>query len=96
MKVELIPGIATISGTFGKTKDGHRMEFRTFQRPDGKKEVRLYSIPKRERVTPVSEAEIRARNRFSIVNIEVTKRIQNGDTRRRQDIFREVYAEMFK
>ena len=96
MKVELLPGIATISGKIGKTKDGSRLEFRTFKKPNGKHEVRLYSIPKRERATPVTEAEIRARNRFSQVNAEVTKRVKNGDARRRQTIFREVYSELFK
>ncbi len=95
MKVELMPGIAAISGKMGETKDGHRLEFRTFKKADGKTEVRLYSIPKQSRTTPLSEAEIQARSRFAKVNAEVTKRIKNGDNRTRQLIFKEVYAELF-
>ena len=95
MKVELMPGIAAISGKMGETKDGHRLEFRTFKKADGRTEVRLYSIPKQPRTKPLSEAEKQARSRFAKVNAEVSKRIKNGDTRIRQLIFKEVYAELF-
>ena len=95
MKVKLLPGIASISGKMGETKDGNRLEFRTFKKPDGTSEVRLYSIPKQKRKKPLSDAEIQARSRFAKTNAEVTKRVKNGDTRRRQIIFKEVYAELF-
>ena len=95
MKVKLMPGIASISGKMGKTKDGHRLEFRTYKRPDGKNEVRLYSIPKQTRKKPLSEAEIQARSRFAKVAAEVTKRIKSGDTRSRREIFKEIYAQWF-
>lgn len=96
MKVDLIPGIKSISGTMGKTKDGKRLEFRTFTRSNGKTETRLYVKPVYERTAPVTEAEQRSRSRFAAVSAEVTRRAQAGDMRRRGEIFSEVYAEMFK
>ena len=51
------------------------MVFKTFTKPDGTKETRAYGIPRKEngkfgytRKTPLSNAEIRTRQRFTLVS----------------------------
>ena len=67
MKCELMPGIASISGSF-KGKNGTRVVFKTYRAPStlrGKKaETRVYFMRKQERQIPLSEKEIAARERF--------------------------------
>ena len=66
MKVELAAGIDSISGKCGN------MIFKTYKRPNGKKETRAYFNPYRRsswekvnpRKTPPSKAEIKARSLF--------------------------------
>ena len=67
MKVEFAAGIESASGKCGN------MIFKTFKRPDGKKETRAYFNPYRRsswekvnaRKTPLSDAEIKARSLFT-------------------------------
>ena len=65
MKVELAAGIESVSGKCGN------MIFKTFKRPNGKKETRAYFNPYcrwdkvNARKTPPSEAEIKARSLFA-------------------------------
>lgn len=90
MKCELMPGIKSISGTMKKNADGSRLEFRTFQRPDGSSETRVYICPKKERTTPASDKELAQRARFSLMSAEVHRRIKAGDTRPRKTIWDDV------
>ena len=67
MKVDLMPGIASMSGKLkSKSPYGKDMIFKTFRRPDGKTETRAYFAPKGgyKRTTPLSDKEIEARKRF--------------------------------
>lgn len=65
MKVTLMPGIESISGSM-KGSMGKRTVFMTFNKPDGKKETRMYFRRKEdyERKTPVSEHELEVRALF--------------------------------
>ncbi len=68
MKVDLMPGIASMSGKMkSKSPYGKDMIFKTFRRPDGKTETRAYFAPKGgyQRSTPLSDKEIEARKRFA-------------------------------
>ena len=94
MKCKLIPGIRSISGTFKRNADGSRLEFRTFQRPDGSTETRMYVCSKKERATPPSDKELAQRARFSEMSAEVHRRIKAGDDRPRKIIWAEVKADL--
>ena len=68
MKVDLMPGIASMSGKMkAKSPNGKDIIFKTYRRPDGKTETRAYFAPKGgyKRTTPLSDNEIAARNRFA-------------------------------
>lgn len=93
MKCELMPGIRSISGTMKRNADGSRLEFRTFQRPDGTTETRAYICHKKERSTPPTDKEMKQRARFSALNSEVLRRIKAGDKRPRKVIWEEVKAD---
>ena len=62
-----MPGIKSISGAMN-VANGRQMVFKTFQRKaaDGttKTETRLYMMDRKERKTPLSENEMKARLRF--------------------------------
>ena len=68
MKVTLMPGIESISGSV-KQKNGKKLVFRTFRKPSasrgGKPETRAYLMTPQERTTPLSEAEMRQRSKFA-------------------------------
>ena len=96
MRCELMPGIRSISGTMKRNADGSRLEFRTFQRPDGTTETRAYICPKTERTTPPSAKELAHRALFSAICTEVHRRIKAGDTRPRKLIWAEVKTELMK
>jgi len=67
MRIDLMPGIASMSGKLkSKSPYGKDMIFKTFHRPDGKTETRAYFAPKGgyKRTTPLSDKEIEARKRF--------------------------------
>ena len=66
VKVTLAAGIESASGKTGN------VQFRTFRKPDGSIETRMYLVPraengkyKYERSTPVSEREMQVRELFS-------------------------------
>ena len=76
MKVDLMPGIKSISG-----KNGN-MVFRTYKRPDGETETRAYMLPRKgwderrkkniygyTRTTKLSEKELAARGRFAQISL---------------------------
>ena len=67
MKCTLMPGIKSISGAMN-VAHGRQMVFKTYQRKaaDGtiKEETRLYMMDRKERRTPLSDNEIKARQRF--------------------------------
>ena len=80
MKVELVAGIESASGKCGN------MIFKTFKRPDGRKETRAYFNPYRRtrwekvnaRKTPPSEAEIKARSLFARRQAYVQELLASG------------------
>lgn len=82
-------GIASISGTLATVHD-RKLVAKTYRRPDGTKESRLYLMPKCKRATPPSDKEIAQRQRFRQMAQEVAKRIADGDTRPRKIIWEEV------
>ena len=92
MKVELPRGIASISGTIGRSGD-RKLIAKTFHKPDGTTETRMYLMPQQNRSKPLSEREIQARMRFKRIAQEVAKRMQNGDRRLKKDIWAEVKAQ---
>jgi len=72
MKCTLAKGIDNISGKVGGVL------YKTFKRRDGKKETRVYLLPKRkdgsygyERKKPASKNEIAARSTFAAVRLRV-------------------------
>ncbi len=78
MKCTLNPKFENISGRTGG------VEFRTFTRPNGKKETRAYFLPRKEngefgyeRKTPLSDNELTARNRFKQA-AEYVKNLSEG------------------
>ena len=79
-KVELMPGIKSISGRVGN------MIFRTYR--NGK--VRAYPADKRIRTKKLSTAETNARFTFGTIAVEVARRMADGDTRPRKTIWAEV------
>ncbi len=71
MKVDLMPGIAAMSGKLkSKSPYGKDMIFKTFRRPDGKTKTRANIAPKGgyKRSTPLSDNEISARKQFVLVS----------------------------
>ena len=80
MKVELAAGIDSVSGKCGN------MIFKTFKRPDGKKETRAYFNPYRTRwgrklnvrKSKPSEAEIKARSLFARRQAYVQELLASG------------------
>ena len=92
MKVELAACIESAVCKCGN------MIFKTFKRPNGKKETRAYFNPyHRSRWGKVSarkskptESEIKARFSFGAIASEVARRLREGDTRPRSIIWKEV------
>jgi len=97
MKVELAAGIESASGKCGN------MIFKTYKRPNGKKETRAYFNPYRTRWGRVlnarkskpTESEIKARFNFGAIASEVARRLREGDTRPRSIIWKEVASTLF-
>ena len=79
-KVELMPGIKSISGKVGN------MIFRTYR--NGK--VRAYPAQQFKRTKKLSTAECNARFTFGAIAVEVARRMADGDTRPRKTIWAEV------
>ena len=65
MKVTLPRGIASISGTFCRARDGRKLVAKTFRRADGTTETRMYWMAPQQRSTPVTEQETSNRSRFA-------------------------------
>ena len=87
MDVELIKGIASVSGTVSRFRDGRKLVARTYKRT-GK--TWFYVVDPRRRRTKPTPSEIKARATFGAVASEVARRIKNGDTRPRSEIWKEV------
>ena len=71
MKVELMPGIASMSGSF-KPKDGKQLVFKTFTRRDGRRETRAYFMEARKRRTVPSVKECAQRRLLAEASQYVT------------------------
>jgi len=99
MKVELMPGIKSISG-----KNGN-MLFRTYSK-NGKKETRAYFLPRiqdksghvigygHQRKTKPTDKELRQRKRFAFITRAIAARHQAGDTRSKKELWKE-FSDIF-
>lgn len=87
MNVELIKGIASMSGTVSRYRDGRLLVARTYKRT-GK--TCFYVIDPRRRRSKPTSSELKVRSVFGLVAPEVARRIKDGDTRPRSVIWKEV------
>ena len=60
-KVDLMAGIQSVSGKAGN------FVFKTYRRPDGKTETRMYPYKKQKRTTKLSQNELASRAKFKQV-----------------------------
>ena len=86
MDVELIKGIASVSGTVSRFRDGRKLVARTYKRT-GK--TCFYVVDPRRRTKP-TKSELKARSSFGAIASEVARRLREGDTRPRSIIWKEV------
>ena len=94
MKCTLNPSFKNVSGRCGD------MLFKTFKRPDGSKQTRVYVLPRNyktgkvgyERKAPLSENEIGARNKFTIVS----RQVKNLTDEQRKQYAKEWKAAKYK
>ena len=87
-RVELPTNIESISGKLGA------FIFKTYHRPDGTTETRVYRNPSFGKTAARHEptkAQLAQQAIFRQTNIEVSKRIAAGDKRLRKVIFKEIY-----
>ena len=88
MKVELIPGIASISGAI-KQKNGKQIVFRTLRAPSvrrgDKPETRMYLMERQVRKTPLSKKEMAGHLRFAILAKRVSELMAQGICRTRKE-----------
>ena len=87
MNVELMKGIASISGTVSRYRDGRKLVARTYKRT-GK--TCFYVVDPRHRRTKPTKSELKARSSFGAIASEVARRLREGDTRPRSVIWKEV------
>ena len=87
MNVELMKGIASMSGTVSRYRDGRVLVARTYKRT-GK--TCFYVVDPRHRRTKPTKSEIKARSNFGAIASEVARRLREGDTRPRSVIWKEV------
>ena len=87
MNVELMKGIASMSGTVSRYRDGRVLVARTYKRT-GK--TCFYVVDPRRRRTKPTKSEIKARSNFGAIASEVARRLREGDTRPRSVIWKEV------
>ena len=87
MNVELMKGIASMSGTVSRYRDGRVLVARTYKRT-GK--TCFYVVDPRRRRTKPTKSEIKARSSFGAIASEVARRLREGDTRPRSVIWKEV------
>jgi len=91
MNVELMKGIASISGTVSRYRDGRKLVARTYKRT-GK--TCFYVVDPRHRRTKPTKSELKARSNFGAIASEVARRLREGDTRPRSVIWKEVAKEL--
>ena len=91
MDVELIKGIASVSGTVSRFRDGRKLVARTYKRT-GK--TCFYVVDPRRRTKP-TKSELKARSSFGAIASEVARRLREGDTRPRSIIWKEVASTLF-
>ena len=81
-KVNLMAGIQTISGKAGN------FVFRTFRRPDGKTETRMYPYKKHERTTKLRKTELAARSLFTRRQALVMELFKTGQCRSKAEAWK--------
>ena len=97
-KVELPKHIKSLSGAMGN------FIFRTYNKPDGTTETRMYRNPYRKvngrseyrRATKLTDKEIAVRKRFAALTRAYNARRKAGDKRDRATIWRELKQEYDK
>ena len=87
MNVELMKGIASMSGIVSRYRDGRKLVARTYKRT-GK--TCFYVVDPRRRRTKPTKSELKARSNFGAIASEVARRLREGDTRPRSIIWKEV------
>lgn len=83
--------IQAMHGTLQRNRDGSRVVVRTNSRTG---RMTMMLLKPYRRTTPVSDAEIAGRNRFSQISREVAKRVKAGDRRLKSLIWAEVKAQL--
>ena len=87
MNVELMKGIASMSGTVSRYRDGRKLVARTYK---GTCKTCFYVVDPRRRRTKPTKSELKARSNFGAIASEVARRLREGDTRPRSVIWKEV------
>ncbi|MBO7459027.1 MAG: hypothetical protein J6T80_07230 [Paludibacteraceae bacterium] len=90
-RVELIKGIASISGTITKRPNGDRLVARTYH---GETRLYLFSKDAGVRKTPVTEREKAQRSQFAAIASEVARLRREGDKRAKKIIWCEVKSRL--
>ena len=97
MKVKLIPGIASMSGTLCKNQDGSRYIITTRKAATTNPvKVRMYFRPASsyQRKTPISEKELAARCRFAILARRVKELMEQHVCRTRKEAWQIAKEEL--
>ncbi len=81
--------ICSMHGTIQRRSDGTKLVVRTNSRTG--KMTMLYMKPQ-QRSTPLSQRELQARQRFTLMSREVNRRIAAGDRRPKARIWADVKA----
>ena len=81
-KVDLMAGIQSVSGKAGN------FVFRTFHRPDGKTETRMYPYKKHERTTKLRKTELAARSLFTRRQALVQELLSSGQCRSKAEAWK--------
>lgn len=91
MDVTFLKGIASMSGTVSRYRDGRKLIARTYKRT-GKTTFHVFDPHKRS--TRVSASEQASRSNFGTIASKVARRMSNGDKRPRTIIWHEVASEL--
>ena len=81
-KVDLMAGLQSVSGRAGN------FVFRTFRRPDGKTETRMYPYKKQKRTTKIRKTELAARSLFTRRQALVQELLSSGQCRSKAEAWK--------
>ena len=81
-KVDLMAGIQSVSGKAGN------FVFKTYRRPDGKTETRMYPYKKQKRTTKIRKTELAARSLFTRRQALVQELLSSGQCRSKAEAWK--------